>query len=45
LATSAYASSRDDIDIRYAGTNESPGTLGVTSSQPIYLPAIRRQTL
>lgn len=36
---------RDDIDIRYAGTNESLGTLGVTSSRPIYLPVIRRQTL
>lgn len=42
-ATSMH--SRDDIDIHYAGTNESLGTLGVTSSRPIYLPVIRRQTL
>lgn len=36
---------RADIGTRYAETNESLGTLGVTSSQPIYLPVIRCQTL
>lgn len=36
---------RADIGTRYAGTNESLGTLGVTSSQPIYLAVIRCQTL